>query len=285
MGDSFYLTLPSNVKSGEENNTTSRFRTILKDNLDLSGRWYVALSEIQYPFSWSNVDDDEIVNAIMLKIKHDNKWDWFRLRNYASKKHYDKISDLTSDLEESIKKEVARRIALMSGELDPEKLTRKLYKHNLVDFVSIRYDSKLDRVRIKLLDRSVVEMMNMPRNLMYIMGFKEDYGRVFAREEEIGPYPPDIDAGLSYMYVYCDAVAPQIVGDTAAPLLRVVNLSGKNNYKYGSVITETYADPHYVPVVAKSLHGVLVELKSDQDKPIRFNFGKSIVKLHFKRKA
>lgn len=58
--EEFYITLPSNVKSFYENNTTSTFRTQLKQKLDFprEENWKVALSEIFLNKTWFNIEED-----------------------------------------------------------------------------------------------------------------------------------------------------------------------------------------------------------------------------------
>lgn len=55
----FFLTLPSNTL---QSNTTGNFVTHLPKNLVFSGQWEVALSEIQYPFSWNNITGQLLVD-------------------------------------------------------------------------------------------------------------------------------------------------------------------------------------------------------------------------------
>ena len=55
----FYLTLPSNSSMTTfPDNTVANFRVKLPQALDLSGRWEVGLTEIQYPHSWCNVGEN-----------------------------------------------------------------------------------------------------------------------------------------------------------------------------------------------------------------------------------
>ena len=38
-------------------NTLTHYTTVLAQDVDLSGQWEVGLSEIQYPYSWHNMND------------------------------------------------------------------------------------------------------------------------------------------------------------------------------------------------------------------------------------
>lgn len=60
-GDGYYLTLPSNVKSGgDHENTISHFKTSLIRPLsfDPPGTYEAALVEIFFPFTWYNITRD-----------------------------------------------------------------------------------------------------------------------------------------------------------------------------------------------------------------------------------
>ncbi len=71
---------------------------------------------------------------------------------------------------------------------------------------------------------------------------------------------------LSNIYVYCDIVEPQIVGDTNAQLLKSIPVEGN----FGDIIAKTYTNVQYVPVQTKSFEIVKVLLRSDTGKPVPF---------------
>jgi len=68
----FYLTLPSNVNGAV--NTTAHYRTELPQTIDLYGEWRVALTEIQYPYSWNNVGFNSAADGmIVIRIYDEDK--------------------------------------------------------------------------------------------------------------------------------------------------------------------------------------------------------------------
>ena len=84
---------------------------------------------------------------------------------------------------------------------------------------------------------------------------------------------------LSTIYVYCDIVEPQIVGDTSAKLLKSIPAQGK----FGDVIAKTFTNIQYVPVQTKSFEAVEVLLRTDTGDPVPFERGKVVITLHFKQ--
>ena len=82
------------------------------------------------------------------------------------------------------------------------------------------------------------------------------------------------------MYIYCDLIAHRHTGDTLAPLLRVCNVSGK----HGGIIRTIYTHPHYVPLARKELDTIEIFISNELGTPMPFQFGKSVVTLHFSRR-
>ena len=71
------------------------------------------------------------------------------------------------------------------------------------------------------------------------------------------------------MYVYCDIVEPQIVGDTSAQLLKS--------------IAKTFTNIQYVPIRTKSFEAVEVLLRNDTGDPVPFERGKVVITPHFRQ--
>ena len=82
------------------------------------------------------------------------------------------------------------------------------------------------------------------------------------------------------MYVYCDIAAHTAVGDTKAPLLRVCNVTGK----HGDIVRITYSHPHYVPLARRDFDTIEININNELGHSIPFEFGKSVVTLHFRRR-
>ena len=83
------------------------------------------------------------------------------------------------------------------------------------------------------------------------------------------------------IYIYCDIVLPQVVGDTNAKLLRSVPVQGK----MGDIVTKTFTNIQYVPVQTKSFEDIDIILSDDAGNPVPFECGKVLVTLHFKQQS
>lgn len=97
--------------------------------------------------------------------------------------------------------------------------------------------------------------------------------------EQPAQYPFDLRAGIDSLYIYCDIILPQLVGNTREQLLRIVAVTGE----FGEIIDSVFVSPHYVPVLKKQFSTVDISIKTDRNRPIAFQFGKTIVKLHFRK--
>jgi len=83
------------------------------------------------------------------------------------------------------------------------------------------------------------------------------------------------------IYVYCDLAEHVPVGDTKAPLLRIVNRTSNDNEN----VHETFNPVLYVPLQKKCFDSVEINLMTDSGFPVPFRFGKSFVVLEFRRAA
>ena len=88
----------------------------------------------------------------------------------------------------------------------------------------------------------------------------------------------DLYGGEYALFVYTDIIEYQIVGDHFVPLLRCVQISGKNK----DTITINYDKPHYVRVSKRHISDIAIEVKTDQNYNVPFKYGKVVVKLHFR---
>ena len=84
---------------------------------------------------------------------------------------------------------------------------------------------------------------------------------------------------ISNIYVYCDILKPQIVGDTNAQLLKNIPVEGN----FGDIIAKTYTNIQYMPVETKSFEIVKVLLRGNTGNPVQFECGKVVITLHFRK--
>ncbi len=82
------------------------------------------------------------------------------------------------------------------------------------------------------------------------------------------------------IYVYCDIIQPQIVGNKTVPLLDIIWDEEKGKRE----TTHSTENLHYVSVRTKSFEEVKVLLRSSTDERISFERGHTSITLHFRQK-
>jgi hypothetical protein len=97
----------------------------------------------------------------------------------------------------------------------------------------------------------------------------------------VGNHNYDITGHIDQLYVYCDVVENVAVGDTLAPLLRIVD--AKNLRK--GYIHEEYNPPRYLPLQKKAFDTVDIYIMTDYGSKVPFESGKAICTLHFRKAA
>jgi hypothetical protein len=281
----FYLTLPSNtvdvknrhrplvptsqpggVSQEDSENTQSEFRIRLPQRIVLDGDWEVALSEIIYPHSWFNIDQT------------DGKGRYIIFNDVNARKtvvcevepgSYETPKDLVTSVNNSIVKAAGVHQAAANVKLRWDPITKRAVLKN-------------QQLTMGGIAGSQPFQMFMGEKLRYMLGFElNDFSQLTSGGSLIkAKYPVDLRAGLDALYIYCDLVTNQVVGHVLAPLLRVVAVEGHHD----DIISKTYTTPHYLPVVKREFDTVEINIKDDRNAPVRFLYGKTIVKLHFRKK-
>ncbi len=92
------------------------------------------------------------------------------------------------------------------------------------------------------------------------------------------PHQADIRGAFYSMYIYTDMIEYQSVGNSYVPLLRTVHIEGAPN----GIVSIRFDKPHYAPVNKSNITDICIEVKDDQNKYVRFTYGKVVAKLHFR---
>ena len=246
MNDHFYLTLPSDSSAKYyPNNTIARFVTKLPETIRLEGEYEMALAEIIYPQSWFNVDNST------------GKY-WFAFAQ-------DKFAN----------------ILLPSGYYKDGKEIQYALNALTQKDISFYYNEATEQFTLTVM-LPENDVFTMSDDLKHYLGFDRSNlklceGRSFS---STATHTFDTNRGFNLIYVYCDVATHTIVGDTKAPLLRVCNVGGK----HGDIVRHTYIHPHYVPVGRREFDTIEIAINNELGKPMPFEYGKSVVTLHFRRR-
>ena len=247
---SFYVTLPSNSSMNfYPDNTLTHFITKLHQPLQLIGTYEVALSEIIFPFNWIP-----------------NLKGTIEVGQRVGKEPIITTINM-SDVIPTLKSLSMNSLTLnINGQLNTKKLKS-----------SMSYNENNNRISLEVHE---TEYMHFSDELKTLFGLP--YNLFEVRYEKTEQRPRHLN-NINNVYVYCDCIDYQYVGDSFTPLLRVVAVS--NDLRYGDYLNVSYDSPHYVPVSRNTINTVEITLRTDTGEPIKFNYGKVLVKLHFRPKA
>jgi hypothetical protein len=162
-----------------------------------------------------------------------------------------------------------------------------LYRINKLDVVrknlEFSYDEDTGRVKIDWDDvrHPKRKQINMSPRLRAMLGFVPKGEQFHWRG--LAPRPVNMYTNVrNQLFVYCDVLEPQIIGDKEERVLRVVGLDDVT--KYGRLFTKTYDNPHYVPIMKPHFDTIEIDIRTYDDKPAPFEFGPSLVKVHVRKR-
>lgn len=239
-------------------NVLTHFHTRLYNEIDLSrGSWEVGLTEIQFPHNWhvgielkgrvrvyepdTNTDPPttKLVSAVLLRDK-----------KFAALQQL--IEYINQELEADEKGGATRaRFAWVPS-------TSEVLAHTWKSHVII-------------LSPDVAKVLGLP------LVIKSHFSRGVA--STIGNPVRSLYNDITALYVYCNMVEPNYVGDSLSPLLRVVSTEGVA----GEISTMTYANPMYHSVKKSLVHDIEIDIRDDTGEPVQFTSGRVVVVLHLRR--
>ena len=272
MTTDFYMTLPSNASMKTHlDNTLTHYVTELPHRVELVGEWECGLTEMQYSHTWYNVTENDV---------------WLFL-------------------EEVDVPDVTRRTKLSCGYYD-DPLTLMYHVNNGL------YSLRTEKTRAQMSYSSVTQKMtlHMTENTRFTIPYHSSTTSMLGFHKKVvtgtettatsasslvpdsrpsdSSYPFHIEApdvvdmtqGFNTLYVYTDVVESRIVGDTLAPLLRSIPISGR----HGDRVSERFTNVHYIPLLRSNFHSIEVDIRDDMGRRVPFEYGRVTVTLHFRRR-
>ena len=139
------------------------------------------------------------------------------------------------------------------------------------DDVKFSYDTLTRKVTVHLQNDAELYF----GDIGYVLGFSPEdvISKSSTAEREV-----DLEHGFHDLYVYCDIIRPQYVGDTLVPLLRIIPVEGED----GQRISKSFMRPQYLPVSRKQFESIEVNIKRDTGEPVPFEFWRVFFTLHFR---
>ena len=251
MNDEFYVSLISNTTDSKKANTISEFTTYLPHQRNLGNIDYeVSLVSFSYQHSWFHLYDGEAYFSIKKESSEQSKIYHVPPGHYESNETF--IDTLNTLLNNSEGNETY-----------------------------FEYKKELNQVFIHLKNH---DKLVFNAHLASILGFKHKAYQHIGAEELLGVPENGIDLNIQThnLFVYSeDLVENSLVGDHYYPLLCIV---GTDESNYNRYVTWTNTDRSYIRVINNNLSKIKVSIKDDNNEPIRFMSGRTVLWLHFRKK-
>ena len=244
--------------------TVAKFTTKLSEPIELNGDYEVGLAEIIYPHTWFNINNTN--GDLWVAIGEDSN----DPRNIPIIKkcvietfNYVDVYKFIKHLNDQMKA-AFDCIQNLNPVFQYNKLTRKI-------------EFKLQRVRVPTEPPDGRSFLISPA-LKKRLGINMSWLAMGGNQVHSADKTFNLHEDLNLMYVYCDAASYTYVGDTKAPLLRVLNMNGND----GETMRLSFPDIHYVPVQKRQFDTIEISINTARGRLVPFESGRSVVKLHFK---
>lgn len=293
----FYLTLPSNSSTEFfPENTLTKFTTRLQSAIELDGAWEVGLSELIFPRSWTVLDAKDISFTVTCddcstyRMGDEDNMEGLRQELTFQDTLYDSLDHLIRVINQSIEQELTfryrspeeiQRIQRIEEEESLPRAQRRRLPENIdLPISKPNFEYNNNKICINLPKGMGIEMSE---NLAKTFGFGRNQMELINNENQsikvYGEMEYDVNAGINSLYVYCDILEHVPVGDTKAPLLRIVNARGSSR----EVVHLAYHKPRYLPLQKKHFDSIEIDIRDCFGDPIPFVNGQVVAILEFNR--
>lgn len=273
----FYMTLLSNSSMDYfPDNRTSSFTVQLPRYMYLNGNWEVALTEIQYPYTFTNVENDQTeIQLETVEITEDFiKW-YTEKRSTVPmpfktqwSKHailpgfYSSITDVIEAINQCVGK-VTRQPSVFAYDQRSQRVA------STNDFVE---QGRKWIKSCKLSEKLGLQLGYPPNSLILTNG-------------SIAPHVANPNIIVpDKMFIYCDILEPQIIGDSWGEVLRIVDTNaGHNSPRFGQACSTAFNTLQYLPVLPLNFEAIKIDIRDVEGQLMPFQYGTLSVKLHFRQ--
>ena len=257
--DHFIVTLLSDSAIG---NTAAKFSSHLPYPIEVDDSWEVGLWSCILTRSWLTFDKDQTITLYWDRQDPENSDNPKRRRTRQPaerikfvnipKAYYPNTAGLIKEIE---------RLCHGAGELWQG---IKLIQDGITHRVTVISPPGL--------------AVRFPDVLARLLGFEQDITVVVPRT---GQPVPSLDP-VSFLHIYADIIAPQIVGNIEAPLLQIVPIKAA----YGETFKYAPLNVSYLGLSAKTVSTVNIEISDNKGKIISFADGSvSCLQHRFRRRV
>jgi len=249
----FYVSLQSNVcEDLFPQNKIGDFKNRLGSLISLpSGEWEVALTDLSYTAGIAYVQSGEL----LFTIREDASANSVRKDEIVS----NSVATTSAELAELLNSSFGGGKTFNIGKTTAYTLPTKLKNKHV--FAS-------DKIR---------DLLGLKTNNLTCSTQAKVEGDVCQGR---GVYPVFLAAGNTKLFVYCNLIRTQYIGNTRAPCLRVVNYSGDvREQKHHEFI-----HPHFMELAVSEFDTIHIYILNEVGEVVPFLFGNLTVTLRFRQK-
>lgn len=274
MTSSFYVYLPSNSLGA--GNTSSSFTVRLPRTLEFNSVWSVALAGLCYRRSWHTIGtrstqymDIHLMSAQRVRVR------------IPSSTHGDKTSLLTT-ITEAVAGELASSVTpLFRRDANETPKAAEAAKKETPS-KAVKVDTKVGAA--KTTKKETGDTTTNPpvsENVKSQPGTHVGFTSTsLVTELSMAKHEVDLSGGINQLFVYCPGlIHPAIVGDTVAPILRIVNV----NRQKDEDVEEIYVAPQYHKVRLRQVTEITIDVRLASGELVRFQRGRTVATLHFRK--
>ena len=275
--DEFTIDLISNASMEIfSENTMASFPNQLSQPIQLQGEWQVALTSLSFSSNINNVNAGEIVVYTNSRTETDES------RNQSGQNR--KIRTGIYNSWENLVTEIVRIASLKQFDRRFDKVTQKL---------TLKFGKNEG---LSFQDNEIPSILGFkgtpdPSNSGFVqIGYKKNVenGNPNAPNRHLANFTVDITCGSQLIFVYIDIIEYQHVGDSRAPVLKIIE--SERRLRNGSLNTvtpvhhKTFTNLDYKRLLSNNIQNIKVELRNETGKHLPFTgIGKVVVSLKFQR--
>ena len=244
-GQGFYITLPSeSSKDLFPENNPSEYIVRLPHWIQLKGEWEIGLHSIAYTRR-------NIIHRLdgTISYAYPENGTTRTATTGKTRKHYSSVDEYVSSINELLEESHINK--------------------NEIEFTI----DLTQKVTITLRDGYRVRLSREQAIVLGFMNFEDSAETYYIKGTETGSYKANLYRETN-IFVYCDIVQPQIVGDKLIPLVAIIP------YQKTTETYETFyavENIHYIPVQTKAFQNIKVHLRSSTEESIPFEHGRAAI--------
>lgn len=259
MEQNFIINLVSNASMQVfPTNTMARFTTLLPQKIELTGEWEVAVLEVSWPAKVKN-----ITNASFTLSRFDNNTPSRPMHNQTIPEgYYPTIDTLV------------------------EKLLKTVYQKNENFPVSWKIDPVSEKLKMVFTGQKPEDqfiMLFKSEDLSNTLGIRDTICCTLGNNRAVeGTYPVDIQGGRHTIFLYCDLIQNEILGDVQTALLRVIPLHQTDS---AATCYRSFNKLQWKRLSKTNFQSVTISLCDESGQPMPFvSIGRTNLTLAFRQR-